>query len=250
MALTLDKKQTEERPLKLPRHVAIIMDGNGRWAKARHLPRKAGHRQGVEKVREIVRVAGEMGIGYLTLYGFSSENWRRPAEEVSDLMGLLRQFVRRDLAELHQNGVHVKIIGERDHLAPDIVALIDEAELLTRDNDKLHLIIAFNYGAQNEIAHAVQRLAEKVRAGELSPDAITPALIQAHLDTAGIPDPDLVIRTSGEKRLSNFLLWQSAYAELIFTDVLWPDFSKAALEAAIREYSARERRFGASETPA
>ena len=244
MTLTSGQKMSEVVPGKMPRHVAIIMDGNGRWAAKRHLPRAAGHRQGVEAVRVIVRAAGELGIEYLTLYGFSSENWKRPAEEVSDLMGLLRLFIRRDLAELHQNGVHVRIIGDRDHLDADIVAMIDEAEALTSQNDRLKLQIAFNYGGQNEIASAVRRLAREVRAGKLEPDAITPETIAGFLDTAGIPDPDLIIRTSGEKRLSNFLIWQGAYSELVFSDALWPDFTPERLREAVEEYQRRSRRFG------
>ncbi|HMM14161.1 MAG TPA: isoprenyl transferase [Parvibaculum sp.] len=245
MKRTSDQPASEMKAMEVPRHVAIIMDGNGRWAAQRHLPRKIGHRQGVEAVRVIVRAAGEMGIEYLTLYGFSSENWKRPAEEVSDLMGLLRLFIRRDLAELHQNGVHVRIIGERDHLEPDIVALIEEAEALTRDNDRLNLIIAFNYGGQNEIVAAMRRIAGEVKAGHIDPATITQETISAHLDTAGVPDPDLVIRTSGEKRLSNFLIWQSAYSELVFTDVFWPDFTPDRLREAVMEFNLRERRFGA-----
>tara|TARA_R110000824_G_scaffold155226_6_gene327720 strand:- start:6768 stop:7529 length:762 start_codon:yes stop_codon:yes gene_type:complete len=229
----------------VPRHVAIIMDGNRRWAARRHLPRQLGHRQGVEAVRVITRAAGEMGIRYLTLYGFSSENWNRPADEVSDLMGLLKLFIRKDLAELHQNGVQVRIIGDREHLDADIVALIEEAEVLTRANDKLKLIIAFNYGGQNEITSAVRRIAREVKEGRLDPEVISQATVADHLDTAGIPDPDLIIRTSGEKRLSNFLLWQSAYAELVFSDVFWPDFSPECLKDAISEFNRRDRRFGA-----
>jgi len=229
---------------KPPRHVAIVMDGNRRWAAKRHMPKKLGHRAGVDAVRNIVRAAGELGISYLTLFGFSSENWNRGPEEVSDLMGLLRLFIRRDLAELHQNGVQVLIIGGREHLDPDIVSLIEEAEALTADNTELRLTIAFNYGGQSEITAAVRRIAKKVEAGELRAEDITPETIERHLDTAGIPHPDLVIRTSGEKRLSNFLLWQSAYSEFVFTDVLWPDFDKSTLEAAVQEYHARERRFG------
>ena len=243
--LTSDQMASDARPEETPRHIAIIMDGNGRWAAKRHLPRKVGHRQGVEAVRVIVRAAGEMGVEYLTLYGFSSENWKRPAEEVSDLMGLLRLFIRRDLAELHQNGVQVRIIGERNHLERDIVTLIEEAEALTRNNGRLKLIIAFNYGGQNEITSAVRRIAREVKAGTLDPEAITPETVAAHLDTAGVPNPDLVIRTSGEKRLSNFLIWQSAYAELVFTDVYWPDFTPERLKEAVAEYHLRERRFGA-----
>ncbi|MEX0838559.1 MAG: isoprenyl transferase [Parvibaculum sp.] len=237
---------SDAAPGTMPRHVAIIMDGNGRWAAKRHLPRVAGHRQGVETVRVIVRAAGELGIEYLTLYGFSSENWKRPAEEVSDLMGLLRLFIRRDLAELHQNGVQVRVIGERDHLEPDIVALIDEAETLTRDNHRLKLMIAFNYGGQSEITSAMRRIAREVRAGSIDPENITPETVSAHLDTAGVPDPDLIIRTSGEMRLSNFLLWQSAYSELVFAEALWPDFTPDELRAAIGEYRRRSRRFGAT----
>jgi undecaprenyl diphosphate synthase len=239
-----ERHLSDALPGHLPRHVAIIMDGNGRWAAKRHLPRVAGHRQGVEAVRVIVRAAGELGIEYLTLYGFSSENWKRPAEEVSDLMGLLRLFIRRDLAELHQNGVQVRVIGDRDHLELDIVALIDEAEALTRHNTRLKLQIAFNYGGQNEITTAMRRIAHEVKAGRLDPDAITPEIVSGFLDTAGIPDPDLIIRTSGEKRLSNFLIWQGAYAELVFSDALWPDFTPEKLREAVLEYCGRSRRFG------
>ncbi len=236
-----EEMPVEEKP---PRHIAIVMDGNRRWAAKRHMPKKLGHRAGVDAVRNIVRAAGELGVSYLTLFGFSSENWNRGPEEVSDLMGLLRLFIRRDLAELHQNGVQVHIIGEREHLDPDIISLITEAEALTADNTELYLTIAFNYGGQSEIAAAVRRIAKKVAEGEIAVENITPKTIEAHLDTAGIPDPDLVIRTSGEMRLSNFLLWQSAYSEFVFTDVLWPDFNKETLEAAVQEYQARERRFG------
>ncbi|MEQ8327761.1 MAG: isoprenyl transferase [Parvibaculum sp.] len=244
MTLTSGQKMSEPVPGKMPRHVAIIMDGNGRWAAKRHLPRAAGHRQGVEAVRVIVRAAGDLGIEYLTLYGFSSENWKRPVEEVNDLMGLLRLFIRRDLAELHQNGVHVRVIGDRDHLDADIVAMIDEAEVLTAQNDRLKLQIAFNYGGQNEIASAVRRVAREVKAGTLEPSAITPDTIAGFLDTAGIPDPDLIIRTSGEKRLSNFMIWQGAYSELVFSDALWPDFTPERLREAVEEYQRRSRRFG------
>jgi undecaprenyl diphosphate synthase len=245
-----DPSVSETAAAGVPRHVAIIMDGNRRWAARRHLPRQLGHRQGVEAVRVITRAAGEMGIRYLTLYGFSSENWNRPADEVSDLMGLLKLFIRRDLAELHQNGVQVRIIGDRDDLDADIVALIEEAETLTRANGRLKLIIAFNYGGQNEITSAVRRIAREVKAGRLDPEAISQATVADHLDTAGVPDPDLIIRTSGEKRLSNFLLWQSAYAELVFSDVFWPDFSPERLQEAIDEFNRRDRRFGAVAAPA
>jgi|TARA_B100000614_G_scaffold262665_1_gene297499 undecaprenyl diphosphate synthase len=244
MTLSSGQTMSDAAPGRPPRHVAIIMDGNGRWAAKRHLPRAAGHRQGVEAVRVIVRAAGELGIEYLTLYGFSSENWKRPADEVNDLMGLLRLYIRRDLAELHQNGVRIRIIGERDHLEADIVALIEEAEALTRNNARLQLVIAFNYGGQNEIASAVRKIAREVKAGRIEPDEITPDTVARFLDTAGVPDPDLIIRTSGEKRLSNFLIWQSAYSELVFSEALWPDFTPDRLREAIAEYDRRERRFG------
>lgn len=227
-----------------PRHVAIIMDGNGRWAKSRGLPRTIGHRQGVEAVRRTVRAAMEMGIPYLTIYSFSSENWSRPADEISDLMGLMKRFIRRDLAELHQEGVRIRIIGERDLVDPELLTLIDEAVEITRNNDKLNLIIAFNYGARTEIAKAARKLAEKVASGELEPSEITPEMLGEELDTGEVPDPDLLIRTSGEMRLSNFLLWQTAYTEFVFLDTFWPDFDKSAFEAAVAEYLARERRFG------
>jgi len=228
----------------VPQHVAIIMDGNGRWAAARGLPRVEGHRRGVEALRKTVRAAGDMGIRCLTIFSFSSENWQRPASEVRDLMGLLRLFIRKDLAELHGNGVRVRVIGERKSLDPDIRRLLEEAEELTRANTNLLLVVAFNYGARDEIARAVQRIAANVASGVVKPDAITEEMIGQHLDAPDIADPDLIIRTSGEQRLSNFLLWQAAYSELVFTPVYWPDFDRAALEAAIEEYRRRERRFG------
>jgi len=228
----------------VPQHVAIIMDGNGRWAAARGLPRVEGHRRGVEALRKTVRAAGDMGIRCLTIFSFSSENWQRPASEVRDLMGLLRLFIRKDLAELHSNGVRVRVIGERDSLDPDIRRLLEEAEELTGANTNLLLVVAFNYGARDEIARAVQRIAANVASGVVKPDAITEEMIGQHLDAPEIADPDLIIRTSGEQRLSNFLLWQAAYSELVFTPVYWPDFDRAALEAAIGEYRRRERRFG------
>jgi undecaprenyl diphosphate synthase len=227
-----------------PRHVAIIMDGNGRWAAARGLPRGEGHRRGVEALRRVVRGAGELGVRYLTIFSFSSENWSRPAQEIGDLFGLLRRFIRNDLAELHRDGVRVRIIGERTGLEPDLIALLTEAEELTRNNTKMTLIVAFNYGSRQEIANAAQRLAADVAAGKLDPKAITADALEARLDTAGIPDPDLIIRTSGEQRLSNFLMWQAAYSEFVFVPLHWPDFDKAALRDAIDEYSRRERRFG------
>ncbi len=227
-----------------PEHVAIIMDGNGRWAKARGLPRVAGHRAGVEALRKTVRAAGDAGIGWLTVYAFSSENWSRPKSEVSDLMGLLRLFIRRDLAELHRNGVRVRVIGDRDSLSPDIIALLEEAESLTADNRALNLVIAFNYGGRDEIARAGRRLAEAVVHGTLKAADISPEVFAGFLDTAGIPDPDLVIRTSGEQRMSNFLPWQAAYSELVFLSCFWPDFTAEHLAEALRQYAARERRFG------
>ena len=227
-----------------PEHIAIIMDGNGRWAKARGLPRSAGHRAGVEALRRTVRAVGDRGIGWLTVYAFSSENWSRPQTEVNDLMGLLKLFIRRDLAELHKNGVRVKVIGARSDLKPDIADLLREAETLTAFNRNMTLVIAFNYGSRDEIARAARAAAEAVREGKLKPEEITEERFASLLDTYGIPDPDLVIRTSGEQRLSNFLLWQAAYAELVFLPVFWPDFDRAWLEHALAEYARRERRFG------
>lgn len=227
-----------------PAHVAIIMDGNGRWASARGLPRAVGHRMGTEAVRRTVRAAIELSIPYLTIYSFSSENWTRPRSEIDDLMGLMKRFIRRDLADLHKNGVRLKVIGERTDVDPELQAMIDEAVAVTRDNTRLTLVVAFNYGARTEIAAAARRLAERVAAGELSADEITVGSFAGELDTAGIPDPDLLIRTSGEIRLSNFLLWQLAYAEFVFLDTHWPDFGREQLEQAIATYRSRDRRFG------
>jgi undecaprenyl diphosphate synthase len=227
-----------------PDHIAIIMDGNGRWAKARGLPRAAGHRAGVEALRATVRAIGELGINWLTVYAFSSENWSRPKSEVSDLMGLLKHFIRRDLAELHNNGVRVRVIGGREGLEPEIGSLLHEAEALTALNRKRNLVIAFNYGGRDEIARACRRIAEAVKAGELQAEDIDEDAISARLDTAEIPDPDLVIRTSGEQRMSNFLPWQSAYSELVFVPCYWPDFGRAQLLEAVETYASRERRFG------
>lgn len=231
-----------ERPH--PRHVAIIMDGNGRWANRRGLPRSVGHRKGVEAVRRTVRAAIELGIPYLTIYSFSSENWSRPPEEIDDLMGLMKRFIRRDLAELHQAGVRIRVIGERGNVEPELMTLIDEASELTRANEALTLIIAFNYGARAEIAKAARKLAEEVAAGRLAPHDITVEALSDALDTADIPDPDLLVRTSGEMRLSNFLLWQLAYTEFVFLDAYWPEFGRELLEEAIARYHARDRRFG------
>ncbi len=230
-----------------PRHVAIIMDGNGRWAKARSLPRNLGHRQGVDTVRDIVRASRDFGIEYLTLYAFSTENWKRPAAEVAGLMDLLRLFIRRELDELHRNGVRIRMIGDRSRLAADIVPMIEEAEARTAGNQRLTLVLALSYGGQDEIVMATRRIAEAVAAGQLKPEQIDRALIERHLYTAGIPDPDLVIRTSGEQRLSNFLIWQAAYSEIVFVEKLWPDFGAEDLKAAIVEFHGRERRFGGSD---
>ena len=223
-------------PAPLARHVAIIMDGNGRWAKQRHLPRVVGHQRGVEAVRELVRAARQMGLEALTLYAFSTENWRRPEDEVSALMGLLRRYIIADLDEFVANNVKLRIIGNYQALAPDLVALIEDALGKTAHNDGTTLVIALNYGAQDEIARAAAKAAAK--------GPITPESIEAELDTAGLPPLDLMIRTSGEVRLSNFLLWQAAYAEMWFTDVLWPDFKPAHLEAALAQFGQRERRYG------
>ena len=228
----------------VPRHVAIIMDGNGRWAAARGLPRVEGHRRGVEALRKTVRAAGELGISFLTIFSFSSENWSRPQSEIRDLLSLLRRFIRNDLVDLHKSNVRVRVIGERDDLDPDIRHLLQEAEDLTRANDGLTLVVAFNYGARQEIARAARRLAAEVAAGRLAASGITPELLGRNLDAPDLPDPDVIIRTSGEQRLSNFLLWQAAYSELVFVPINWPDFDRAALEGAIAEYRRRERRFG------
>jgi undecaprenyl diphosphate synthase len=233
-------------PRSLPRHIAIIMDGNGRWAQARGLPRIAGHRRGAEALRRTLEAAGDLGVPYLTLFGFSSENWKRPHDEVDDLMGLLRHYLRGEIAELHRNGVRLRVIGDRARLSVEIVALIENAESLTRDNQAINLTVALSYGGRAEIVAAARAVAAKAAAGELVPQAIDEDVIAAHLFTADLPDPDLLIRTSGEQRISNFLLWQCAYAELVFTKTLWPDFGRADLEQAITEFGGRERRYGTS----
>jgi undecaprenyl diphosphate synthase len=231
----------------VPSHVAIIMDGNGRWAKSRGLPRTMGHKAGVNALRETVRNAADFGISYLTLYAFSSENWSRPASEVSDLMGLLKLFIRRDLAELHQSNVRVKIIGEREGLPNDIRRLLDDSEKLTKDNTKLTLVIAFNYGSRDEIVRAAKKLCRDVQSGVLISEAVDGAAFAERLDTAGMPDPELLIRTSGEMRLSNFLLWQTAYTEFVFLPCLWPDFDRTQFASAIETFATRQRRFGGIE---
>ncbi len=242
--LAVDPGAAQAAPAILPRHVAIIMDGNGRWATQRGLPRVEGHRRGVDALRRTLRAARDIGIEIVTIYSFSSENWSRPAPEVSALMGLLKRFIRNDLAELHDAGVRVRIAGDRQSLEPDIRTLLTEAEALTAGNTRQTLIVAFNYGSRQEIAAAARLLAEEVARGERLPSSITPEAIEARLSTAGIPDPDLVIRTSGEMRLSNFLMWQAAYAELVFQPILWPDYGREALMEALAEYARRDRRFG------
>lgn len=242
---TKDNAETsEELPVPFPHHVAIIMDGNGRWASKRGLPRTEGHRRGVQSVRDCVAAAIELGISYLTLYTFSSENWRRPFSEISDLMGLLKAFIKRDLAELHRNNVRIRMIGTDGRIDPEVLKLIKEAVNLTQDNTGLVLTAAFNYGSRDEIVRATCRLVAKAAAGEIDADAITEDDLAANLDTAGVPDPDLMIRTGGDKRISNFLLWQSAYTEFVFLDSYWPDFSKEMLARAVSEFQGRERRFG------
>lgn len=228
----------------VPNHVAIIMDGNGRWAAARGLPRGAGHERGVEALRRTVEAAGDLGISYLTVYSFSTENWRRPAEEVNALFGLLRAYVRRDLNRLRDKGVRIRIIGERESLPTDLQELVQRAERETQGNSDFHLTVAFNYGGRDEIVRAARRLAQDVMEGRLMPGQIDEAGFAGKLDTAGLPDPDLLIRTSGEQRTSNFLPWQCAYAEIVFANPLWPDFGGVALREAVDEYRARERRFG------
>ncbi|MFN8924600.1 MAG: isoprenyl transferase [Rhodospirillales bacterium] len=229
-----------------PRHVAIIMDGHGRWAKARGLPRTMRHRRGVEAVRRTCEAARDIGVKCLTLFSFSSENWRRPPDEIADLMQLLRLYLRSEIAELHRNNTRLRVIGDRSRLSDDIVQLVGHAEEVTRANTAMDLVIALSYGGRAEIAAAARRLAEEAAAGRLDPAAVDEDRFAATLFTAGLPDPDLLVRTSGEKRISNFLLWQIAYAELVFVDTLWPDFGRRDLEDAITEYQRRERRFGAS----
>lgn len=227
-----------------PLHVAVIMDGNGRWARARGMPRSLGHREGAKAVRRAVEAACELGVGYLTLFGFSSENWSRPAQEIGDLMDLLRFYLRREIADLHNDGIRFRVIGDRSRLSPDIVTLIENGERLTAGNTRMVLTVALSYGGRRELTGAVRRIAEAVAAGRLDPAAIDEDVVAAHLDTADLPDPDLLIRTSGEKRISNFLLWQIAYTEFVFLDVLWPDFGQAHLAAALDEFARRDRRFG------
>ena len=229
-----------------PQHIAIIMDGNGRWAQAKGLTRTAGHKRGAEAVHCAVEGAVEEGIRYLTLFGFSSENWKRPAQEVRDLMGLLRFYLKSEIKKLNNEGIRLRIIGDRYRLEPDIVTLITEAEERTADNLRLDLTIALSYGSRAEIVLASQKIAEQVAAGNITPGDVSEELISSHLYTRDIPDPDLLIRTSGEHRISNFLLWQLAYTEFVFIDKRWPDFNKEDFRIAISEFQSRERRFGAS----
>jgi undecaprenyl diphosphate synthase len=231
-------------PPLVPRHIAIIMDGNGRWAKLRGRPRTFGHAEGVEALRRTVEAAGDLGVEYLTVFGFSTENWRRPMEEINALFDLLRLYVARDLDRLANEGVRVRVIGDRAGLQPDILGIIANAEARTRGNTRSNLTIAFNYGGQDEIVRATRRIAADVAAGKLAAEEVSLERFETYLDTADLPPPDLLVRTSGEARISNFMLWQAAYTEFVFTDVLWPDFDKAALQSAIDEYRRRDRRYG------
>ena len=232
-----------------PKHIAIIMDGNGRWAQARGLTRTMGHRQGVEAVKRSVRAAAELGIEYVTLFGFSSENWSRPADEVGELMRLLRMYLRSETAELHRNNIRLQVIGNREALSDDIRELIKNAETLTKDNTAITVTIALNYGGRHELLHAASAWAKDCVAKGIEPSVESAEeYMPSFLMTAGMPDPDILIRTSGEQRISNFMLWQCSYAEFIFMDTLWPDFSKDDLEFALKEYAQRDRRFGAVKT--
>jgi undecaprenyl diphosphate synthase len=235
---------SKSEPSMPPKHVAIIMDGNGRWASKRGLPRSAGHKTGIDALRRTVKAAGDLGIGYLTIYSFSTENWLRPKTEVAFLFDLLRRFIRQDVAELHASNVRIKVIGSKVGLENSLIKLLEDAERLTKGNTKLTLVVAFNYGARQEISKAFQNLAAQIATGTLSADAVTPELISRTLDTADIPDPDLLIRTGGEERLSNFLLWQCAYTEFVFVPEYWPDFDGMILQRAIDTFHSRERRFG------
>ena len=237
----MSKKESKTEFKKTPQHIAIIMDGNGRWAKARHLPRMAGHRAGTENLRRIIRACAEFGVKYLTVYAFSTENWKRPKDEIDGLMKILSDVIDRELVKLHEEGVQLRHIGQLKGLPPALQEKIKSAVEKTKNNDRLVLIIAWNYGSKNEIVHAIQQILLKE---EPNPKEITEELVSKYLLTEGIPDPDLVIRTSGEMRTSNFLLWQSAYSEWYFTPILWPDFDREALKKAIITYGNRERRFG------
>ena len=234
--------------VRLPEHVAIIMDGNGRWAKARHMPRSAGHLAGVESVRRAVRHAREIGLKHLTLFAFSSENWQRPVQEVGYLLRLLRHYIRRDVEELKRDNVRLRVIGSREGLEKGLIELLENAIVDTADNDGLQLTVAFNYGSRQEMIEATKRIAQAVRDGELPVDAITPDIFSNFLYTAELPDPDLLIRTSGENRISNFLLWQCAYTEFVFVPECWPDFTTEVFDRTLDEYAKRDRRFGGIKT--
>ena len=242
--MTAEPAQAGPETGTVPRHVAIIMDGNGRWAKARGLPRAAGHRAGAEAARRALRAAGEAGVECLTLYAFSSENWRRPKTEIADLTGLLRFYVQRELASLHREGIRLKVLGDHRAFESDVARMVDAAVEKTANNSRMTLAIALNYGARNELVGVARQLAAQVAAGEILPSDIDEARMDAALDTGGLPPLDLLIRTSGEQRLSNFLLWQAAYAELLFVDTLWPDFDEKTMGSALAEYARRERRYG------
>ena len=235
---------TEPAEMFCPKHVAIIMDGNGRWARARGLPRSAGHKAGVDALRRAVRAASDFGIEILTIYSFSTENWQRPKTEVLFLLDLVKRFIRQDVAELHAAGVKIRVIGSRGDLDDKLVAMLSDAEKLTASNTKLELVVAFNYGSRQELARAAQKLASAVAEGRMTLDQITPGSLEAELDTADLPDPDLLIRTGGEMRMSNFLLWQCAYTEFVFVPEFWPDFDEKILAAALNEFRGRDRRFG------
>ncbi len=237
---------SENRSGGPPLHVAIIMDGNGRWANARGLPRAAGHQRGAEAARRAVKGALSMGVSYLTLYGFSAENWKRPTAEVDDLMGLLRWYLHSQIAEMVKEGIRLRVIGDRTRLSTELKDLIADAEAVTTDNRRLNLTMAISYGGRQEIVAAARRLVQRALEGGLAPADIDERAFEAELDTADLPDPDLILRTSGEQRISNFLIWQSAYSELVFVDKLWPDFGEADLAAAIQEYQSRDRRYGAA----
>jgi undecaprenyl diphosphate synthase len=237
-------KMTEASQTAIPQHVAIIMDGNGRWAQKRGQPRTFGHRKGVDAIERTTRAAADLGIKYLTLFAFSTENWKRPADEVHDLMHLMRFYLQNKLAELHENNICLRIIGDRQALSSDLLHLINQAEEKTRNNTAITLQVAISYSGRWDIRQAVQKLAQQVKDGSLDPSMITEEMIGQGLDTAGVPEPDLLIRTSGEQRISNFLLWQMAYSECYFTQTLWPDFDKADLNEAIAAFRGRERRFG------
>ena len=229
---------------KLPEHLAVIMDGNGRWAKLRGMPRTFGHKQGVEATKQLVKSVREVGIRNLTIYGFSTENWARPQDEVDVLMSLLKSYFKAEFSELHRANIRIRVIGSKDDFSKDIAALLNQAESITRENDGMNLCIALSYGGRQEILSSARELAKKVQAGALAPEDITTEMLSAGLQTADLPDPDLIIRTSGEQRLSNFLLWQAAYAELYFEPALWPDYSAEHLATALNVFANRERRFG------